>query len=858
MVEKMRSPYEQLERRLEAAESTLRALRDGSVAVSQDERETLAVRLAETQLREAHVRQVLGAIQRVNEVLITEDDPRRLIERVCSSLVQTLCYYRAVVVLTEDRDPAAERMRIASAGFDEGFDALEAQWREGQFSPAMARALVQDELVVVEDLSEEFPDTPHVDRMRGHAGMVHRLHLDGRLFGLLLVSMPQEYLDDTEEHAVFSGVADDLAFTLEKLAAERELRCLWQVVSTVPHPIAYVSSDYRYLAINDVYLDLFDVPRDHILGRPVAEVLGGELFEREIRPRLDQCLAGEEVRHEMLITFPRGGQRWIGMEYYPHYDGEGRVDGIVVHGQDITERRLAEAALRESEERYRAVFEQSSEGILLVHDVILECNRRAAEILGRSREGLIGHSLLEFAAPVQEGGTGREAFYDQVRRNVYAGQPQHSAWRCVREDGSIAEVEVQAKAILVRGRPTALLVARDLTELRRAESEQTRLREQYRQAQKLEAVGRLAGGVAHDFNNMLSVILGNVELAADRIESSDPLAADLAEIRKAAERSAQLTRQLLAFARKQTVAPRVLDLNETLAAQLSMLRRLIGENIELTWRPAADLRPVEIDPGQIAQVLANLCVNARDAIGDVGEVIIATENVHLDRGIRTDRALIPPGDYVRLSVGDTGRGMDAETLEHAFEPFFTTKTPAEGTGLGLATVYGIVKQNGGFIDVDSAVGEGTTFYIYLPPYVGPAERRHAREAPPPVGRGRETVLFVEDEPAVGRLGTTMLESLGYHVLTAATPGEAVALAREHGGDIDLLITDVIMPEMDGRDLAERISELHPDVKCLFISGYAADVIAHRGVLDKGVHFMQKPFTRQELAAKVREALGKEA
>ncbi|NLF29590.1 MAG: response regulator [Planctomycetes bacterium] len=397
----------------------------------------------------------------------------------------------------------------------------------------------------------------------------------------------------------------------------------------------------------------------------------------------------------------------------------------------------------------------------------------------------------------------------------------------------------------------------DITERRTAEADRARLQEQYRQAQKLEAVGRLAGGVAHDFNNMLSVILGNVELAQDQVDPADPLLISLEEVRKAAERSAELTRQLLAFARKQTVAPRVLDLNDTLAGLLNMLRRLIGEGIDLTWRPGANLWPIEIDPGQLAQVMANLCVNARDAINGVGEITIASENVQLHEGFRAGDVDAPPGDYVQLTVADTGCGMDAETLDHIFEPFFTTKAPGEGTGLGLATVYGIVKQNAGFIDIDTEVGRGSAFRIYLPRYVGPAQRPRVQAAPP-ARRGRETVLLVEDEPAILRLGKTMLESLGYRVLAAGAPGEAIDLARSHDAEIDLLITDVIMPEMDGRDLAGRILQLHPDIRRLFISGYAPDVIAHRGVLDANVHFIQKPFTRNDLAEKVREALGNDA
>jgi CheY-like chemotaxis protein len=370
----------------------------------------------------------------------------------------------------------------------------------------------------------------------------------------------------------------------------------------------------------------------------------------------------------------------------------------------------------------------------------------------------------------------------------------------------------------------------------------------------MEAVGRLAGGVAHDFNNMLGIILGHTEMVLDQLEPTDPLSADLREIRKAAERSANLTRQLLAFARKQTVAPKVLDLNEAVQGMLNMLRRLIGEDIDLSWLPGADVWPVKVDPSQIDQILANLCVNARDAIADVGKLTIETENVAFDEAYCARHGGFVPGKYVLLAVSDNGSGMDEETQNRLFEPFFTTKELGKGTGLGLATVYGIVKQNNGFINVYSEPCHGTSFKIYIPRHAGqPVEDRKASTAEIPKGRG-ETVLLVEDEPAILNMTTKMLERQGYTVLAASAPGEALRLAEEHSGEIHLLMTDVVMPEMNGRDLAQNLFSLHPNLKALFMSGYTANVIAHHGVLDEGVDFIQKPFSVKTLAEKVREVL----
>ncbi|OKY74366.1 MAG: hypothetical protein BM485_13970 [Desulfobulbaceae bacterium DB1] len=394
----------------------------------------------------------------------------------------------------------------------------------------------------------------------------------------------------------------------------------------------------------------------------------------------------------------------------------------------------------------------------------------------------------------------------------------------------------------------------DVTERRLAEKEREKLQIQLSQAQKLESIGRLAGGVAHDFNNMLAVILGHAEMMLLKLSPADPLHAELQMIAKAAGRSADLTKQLLAFARKQIVEPKVLDLNETVEAILKMLRRLIGENIELTWHPAANPWPIKIDPSQVDQVLANICVNARDAIGETGGIIIETENVVIDQSFCEMQPDCVPGEYVMLAVRDNGCGMDRETLDNIFEPFFTTKEFGKGTGLGLATAYGIIRQNKGFVRVESEVGKGTMFRVYLPRFAGAMVLPDILPIPDaPRGKG-ESVLLVEDEPSVMEFCRRLLTSLGYTVLSAATPGDAMRLAAEHADSIHLLITDVIMPEMNGQDLAKRLQALVPGMKCLFMSGYTADFIAHQGVLDEGVRFIQKPFTTNELAQQVRHAL----
>ena len=394
----------------------------------------------------------------------------------------------------------------------------------------------------------------------------------------------------------------------------------------------------------------------------------------------------------------------------------------------------------------------------------------------------------------------------------------------------------------------------ELAERLRAEEEKVKLQAQLHQAQKMESVGRLAGGVAHDYNNMLSVILGYTQMALEQTDPNSSLHRDLQEVMSAANRSTGITRQLLAFARKQTIVPQVLDLNEIVTDMINMLRKLIGEDIKLSWHPAPGLWPVLIDPSLLDQVLANLCVNARDAIAGVGEISIETGMDSFESEYYHGHKKIIPGDYLFLAVSDSGCGIDKNIIDNIFEPFFTTKEIGQGTGLGLSTVHGIVEQHNGFIHVYSEQDKGTTFKIYLPRYSGEIrDKKNNGEGSFDRGNG-ETVLIVEDELTILQLTSRILTNLGYTVLTANNPTEAIKLAQQHPGKIHLLLSDVIMPDMNGLDLAERILLLHADLKYLFMSGYTADIITNRGALDMDSHLIQKPFSAKRLAAKVREAL----
>ena len=529
---------------------------------------------------------------------------------------------------------------------------------------------------------------------------------------------------------------------------------------------------------------------------------------------------------------------------------------------DITEFERVQQQMNEREEKYRRIAENITD-VLWTADLNFNVNYVSPSIeklTGESPEADMSRTMAEKFPPAHLDNIYR-IFAEELEKEKDPAVDKDRARLIEAEvykaDGGTVWVSINISGIRdENGRLVGVQgVSRDISQWKQSELERDKLQAQLNQAQKMESVGRLAGGVAHDFNNMLTIINGYAEMMADLLEPSDPMYDSVREIHDAGKRSAVIVRKLLAFARKQVISPVPTNLNDSISSMITMLEKLIGENIDLLWKPGPNTWLVYMDYSQLDQILANLVVNARDAIADIGKITIETENVAFDEEYCLSHAGFVPGQFAMLAVSDNGCGMDTHVLDKLFEPFFTTKEVDKGTGLGMPTVYGAVKQNNGFINVYSEPGKGTTVRVYLPRFLEKAGEADRKNSQTPVLQSRgETVMVLEDESTVLNIARIMLEKLGYTVLAASSASEAMTLAEANDGKIDLLLTDIVMPEMNGLDFSAQLKSCYPDIKNLYMSGYTADVIARHGMLDEGMQFIQKPFSIQELAIKVREAI----
>lgn len=662
------------------------------------------------------------------------------------------------------------------------------------------------------------------------------------------------------ENGALSGIIGYGQDITQQFRAAEQIGYQAGLLDSVSDAIISTGFDSKILSWNRAAETIYGWRSEEVIGREMAGLLHTRYIDSDGEKALQELLTQGTWKGEVIQRHKNGSDVHILASVALVYDSYGKPTGAVGINRDITEQVRSQEALTKVEHIYRQAI-LSVGGVPYQRDYAGD----GYAFLGEGFEQLTGFSAEEMTGALYSSRVRRAESYGEYanlpfkERQQLARAGKIALWRedslFERKDGSLVWLADHAVPIYENGQVIgALGILMDITERKRAEEERQLLHKQLAQVQRMEMIGQMAGGVAHDFNNLLAIILMRTEMAMLAVDKSSPVYRHLSEILTTGRRSAEVTRQLLGFARRQPIAPRVLDLNHVVEGLLPMVRRLINEGIELSWRPAPDLGAVKVDPAQIDQILVNLCINARDAITGSGQIIVATQSATLDDHYVAGQPDLAAGEYIVLSVSDNGSGMEKAVIEHIFEPFFTTKEVGQGTGLGLATVYGIVQQNRGHIVVHSDPGLGTTFRVYLPKHGDSVEQRHETALPEVTHGQGETVLLVEDEAAVLDMCAEGLRHLGYTVISTNSPSQAIQLSASHRDHIDLLLTDVVMAEMSGQELAERLTTEHPALRVLYMSGYPIDLIARRGVLSEEICLLSKPFTLDELAHRVYESL----
>lgn len=814
-----------------------------------------------------HSHRVNRTLRLCNEALFRADNERHLFQQICDIVIKESGYRLCWVGKAEHDESFSVRV-VSQSGFDEGYlNQANITWADSERGQGPVGTCIRTQQpVFVRHIAQDSSMLPWQEAALKHhlaSCIAIPLITEGIAFGALTIYAdgPEAFSD--EEVKLLTELANDIGFGILMLRTQKEhakarddLKKSQKLLNDSQRIAKVGGWEYDLATGHVLWTD--EVYRIHGLAKTYSPRYFGQALQFYLpkdQQRLDEAFQravehGESYDLELQLKTAQGQAIWVRTNGHTEYQDEKvtRVYGNII---DITKRKQAEASLRESELRYRSLFEGAGEGIMTVDFAtmkILHVNQAMCHMLGYTAEELRGFELFS-----QVGKGKAKEVESTFLKLAHSDEAIQKEVPLIHKNGKLIDARITSTRVIINDRLCITGFFTDITQHKEAEAEHQRLLEQLNHAQKMEAVGRLAGGVAHDFNNMLSVIQGYSELALMQVKEGERLFRALSEIHNATVRSAALTRQLLAFARKQPSNPSKLNLNDTVAGMLRMLRRLIGEDIELLWQPSPELRQILFDPSQVDQILANLIVNARDAIQGVGKVTIETANVSLDENYCHKHADSSPGDYVRLTVSDSGCGMSKELMTQVFDPFFTTKAKGAGTGLGLSTVYGIVKQNKGLIYVYSEPGLGSTFKIYLPVVLPPTEQKVAAIKEATIG-GNETVLLVDDEPGILSMAKEVLVEYGYQIITADSPIEALVLAAEYPQAIDLLLTDVIMPNMNGKELSQQMTTQRPKLRTLYMSGYTDNVIAANHTLAKDVAFLQKPFSVQTLLTKVRQVL----
>ncbi|MFO7937732.1 MAG: PhnD/SsuA/transferrin family substrate-binding protein, partial [Kiritimatiellia bacterium] len=812
----------------------------------------LSRKLAREAHRTKHLNHVLVAIRNINQLITHEQKRKELLRKACELLTENNSCQSVWILLL---DKNQRFLFFEQAGLDQQSEQLINQFKNNEWPDCMERALTDSKTVFVKNPGKECKNCPVGDYFKNCGNYIIPLKYNSRIYGILSVAVPVSFLDDQEERNLFNEVSEDLAFALHDMDIEEQqkkaeknlsnaIHSIESIVDNSPFPLWVANPEGTIVHTNRALRQTMASNNGRIINR--YNVLKDPYLEQSNLISQIRLVFREHKKVRFLMPWKSDSMAGFGFKpdknmfldvaMFPIVNAAGELLNVICQWADITERIETEQQLAESEKRFRSYMDNSPHGVFVTNSSysLIKTNPAVSQITGYTRDELLSMSLYNLL-PDNAKAEGNAHF-----AHLYNEGNKDSILPFLKKNGTEGLWNITA----VRLEDNTLLgFVHDVTE-------HIQMEKQLRRAQKLDAVGQLTGGIAHDFNNILMGVMGFTELCRNKLEKNNPTQKWLDEITNIANRSTNIVRQLLAFSRKQTVNPVILNINETVSEMIKMLERLIGENIKLQWTPGSTACYIRIDPGQIDQILANLCLNARDAIEVAGTIKIETEKVELNKDLCSKYVGITPGNYIRISVTDDGCGMDEKLTAKIFDPFFTTKPEGRGTGLGLATVYGIVKQNKGNIDIMSEPGRGTTFTIHLPCYEHEENELQPEKAAGQTTDRNKTILLVEDESSIRMISRIFLREAGYKVLEADSSDKAIELVENSSEHIDLLLTDIIMPGMSGNELADKLSNIISNLKILYISGYVPDNTMQQKLLKNQVEFMSKPIMRQELLARI--------